>query len=334
MVIPLFVEKFIESIYSAFIKQDYPDDLIFVVVWMIASIVAIYLPGLNETPIRVVLSLPIIIFIPGYSLISALFPKKDDLSNMERIALSVGFSAAIIPLIGLGLNFSPWGIWLNPIMLSLTIFSLGLILVAYYRRVTLPSEEQFMVKFSEIVITIRKSINSAENSRVDRILNYILVFFILAAIITTIFVIAFPKEGEHFSEFFILGGNKLATDYPVLINAGKTYPIYIGVGNHEYRNVNYTLETWAILREFDTITNTSKIKNMDPLDRQSFVLSHNQTVVLPYNLIINASEYNRVEFLLFNETIPGLNVTGSERINKSYRDLHLWVTINEGESQK
>jgi hypothetical protein len=34
-----------------------------------------------------------------------------------------------------------------------------------------------------------------------------------------------------------------------------------------------------------------------------------------------------VEFLLFDETVPGFNVTGSDRINASYRDLHLWVTV-------
>jgi hypothetical protein len=32
-----------------------------------------------------------------------------------------------------------------------------------------------------------------------------------------------------------------------------------------------------------------------------------------------------VEFLLFNESVPGFNVTGSDRINASYRNLHLWV---------
>jgi hypothetical protein len=38
-----------------------------------------------------------------------------------------------------------------------------------------------------------------------------------------------------------------------------------------------------------------------------------------------------VEFLLFNEGGPGLDVTGSDRINASYRDLHLWITVREAE---
>jgi hypothetical protein len=66
---------------------------------------------------------------------------------------------------------------------------------------------------------------------------------------------------------------------------------------------------------------------MAPLDRQSLILSHNETRKIPYNLSVNKSSYNRVEFLLFNETVPGPEVTGSNRINASYQDLHLWVTI-------
>jgi hypothetical protein len=32
-----------------------------------------------------------------------------------------------------------------------------------------------------------------------------------------------------------------------------------------------------------------------------------------------------VDFLLFNESVPGFDVTGSDRINASYRNLQLWV---------
>ena len=51
---------------------------------------------------------------------------------------------------------------------------------------------------------------------------------------TTAFVIAFPKQGERFSEFYILGENQKASDYPDQIGTGETYLLYIGVGNQEY----------------------------------------------------------------------------------------------------
>jgi hypothetical protein len=73
---------------------------------------------------------------------------------------------------------------------------------------------------------------------------------------------------------------------------------------------------------------------MDPLDRKSLTLAHNETITIPYNLSLNKTGYNRVEFLLFNETLPKPEVTGSDRINASYRDLYLRVTVNETEYQE
>ena len=66
---------------------------------------------------------------------------------------------------------------------------------------------------------------------------------------------------------------------------------------------------------------------MDPLDRLSLTLIPNQTVIIPYNLSVNKTGYNRVEFLLFNENIPGYEISVGDRINASYRNLHLWLDV-------
>ena len=60
-----------------------------------------------------------ILFLPGLLLISALYPRSEDLDGIERAGLSVGLSLAIVPLVGLALNYTPWGIRLEPIVISL-----------------------------------------------------------------------------------------------------------------------------------------------------------------------------------------------------------------------
>jgi uncharacterized membrane protein len=85
--------------------------------------------------------------VPGYTLIAALFPGKDDLDSIERIALSFGLSIAIVPLIGLGLNFTPFGIRLIPILFSISAFILGMCLITYFRRLKLPENEAYTVTF-------------------------------------------------------------------------------------------------------------------------------------------------------------------------------------------
>jgi uncharacterized membrane protein len=143
-------------------------------------------------------------------------------------------------------------------------------------------------------------------------------------------VIAVPKQGERFTEFFLLGENMTAAGYPDQILPEINYPLFIGIGNQEHRNVTYALETWYLRTESDTVTNTSRIIAMDPGERSAVTLAHNETRIVPYTLSVSQPGYDRVEFLLFNESVPGPDVTGSDRINASYRDLHLWITVGYG----
>ena len=67
---------------------------------------------------------------------------------------------------------------------------------------------------------------------------------------------------------------------------------------------------------------------MDPNDRLSFTLAYNETMTIPYNLSVKKTVYNRVEFLLFKENFYSPDLIGSDRINASYRNLHLGVTTS------
>jgi uncharacterized membrane protein len=316
-----------DTIIEAFAARNLPRDLAACYLWLLLAILAIYLPVVNTTFLRVVFGIPVILFIPGYALIAALFPAAKDLDGIERIALSFGLSIAIVPLTGLALNYTPWGIRLDPIVTCLVVFTVAMCLVAQYRRALRPAPERFIVPFGAIREGIRQEFFPAGGSRTDRILSIILLIAILGAIATTIYVIAVPKEGEKFTEFFILGKDQKAADYPTMILAGENNTVYIGVGNHEYRNITYTAETYFLTMSFDEKTNTSTLRAMDRIDRFTVPAGHNQTVITPYHFSTQKSGYNRIEFLLFNETVPDDRVTGMDRINESYRDLHLWVTV-------
>ncbi len=67
-------------------------------------------------------------------MIEALYPKADELERLERFALGVGLSLAVVPLVGLVLNYTPWGIRLDPIFASLSLLTLALGLGGVYRK--------------------------------------------------------------------------------------------------------------------------------------------------------------------------------------------------------
>jgi hypothetical protein len=75
-----------------------------------------------------------VLFIPGYVAVEAVFTERHELDSIERFALSIGLSLAIVPLVGLLLNYSPWGIRLSPVVISLTILTVGLAMIALARR--------------------------------------------------------------------------------------------------------------------------------------------------------------------------------------------------------
>ena len=188
-------------------------------------------------------------------------------------------------------------------------------------------EERFVLPLDTIRQSLTREFFPKETSRLDRIVSVILLIAIVAAVATTIYVIVVPKEGEKFTEFFILGEKGKAADYPSRLFVGDNVSLFIGIGNHEYRNLTYTVETWLVNMSFDEKTNTSTLLAMDRLDRFTVPLSHNQTSTLPYTFVPERTGYNRIEFLLFNESVPDERVQGMDRINQSYRDLNLWVTI-------
>jgi len=330
LVIPMPEDIPVHKISRALHEPEGMADLALAVLWLVASTMVIFLPVINESPISYLFFLPILLFIPGYCILAALFPKSDDIGFAERSALSFGLSIVLSPLIGLVEDFTLGVIQMDLVVLILLIISGVMILVAFLRRAILPPEQRFGITFSQIRDVIREGLFHPESDRIDRLLRGILVLVIIIAISTTIYVIASPKESENFSEFYLLDENRMAADYPNQIVAGLQYPMYIGVGNHEYRNMTYTIETWATQTEFNNLTNSTTILAMDPLESSLFVLSHNETVEIPYNLSVKKAGYNHVEFLLFNETVPGPDVQGSDRINASYRDLHLWITVGYG----
>ncbi|MBR1368851.1 hypothetical protein RJ53_04720 [Methanocalculus chunghsingensis] len=304
-----------------------PIDLKIALLWIIGTVSCIYLPFLQNTPFRVAFALPFILFIPGYLLIAALFPADDDLDWIERIALSFGLSIAVVPLIGLGLNYTPWGIRLDPIVISLIIFALAMATVAAYRRIILPVEQRLTIPFNEVKEGVREELFPEKSNRLDRALSIILICAIILAIGTTIYVIVVPKEGEKFTEFYILGEKGKAADYPTNFQAGTEQFVIIGIGNHEYRNVTYTTQVFGFNQQFDTSTNTSSILSSIPLGSYQIEIPHNETVERRFNFTINDTEINRIQFLLFTEDLPEPGLSPAELVNSSYRDLHLWIRV-------
>ena len=60
------------------------------------------------------------------------------MDTIERVALGFGMSLALVPIVGLILNYTPWGIRLTPITLSLlaltVVFATAAVLREYQAK--------------------------------------------------------------------------------------------------------------------------------------------------------------------------------------------------------
>lgn len=286
-------------------KISLPNDLIFINVFSLA-LAAIILAGSFWSgagvcaTLRIILGLPFVLFFPGYTLIAALFAGRGDLDGIERTALSFGLSIAVVPLIGLGLNYTPWGIRLTPILAALLVFIAGTSAVALFRRRRLPAEERFFPVF-EVEFPVW-----GEMSGIDRVLSGVLALAILFAAGSIVYVVTTPKVGERFTEFYILGTGGKAEGYPRELAVGEKGEVIVGVVNHEYAPVKYSVQ--VVLGGYPR-------QRIGPIE-----LAHEEKWEQRVDFAAGRPHENlKVEFLLYREGDA-----------EPYRSLHLWVNVREG----
>lgn len=107
-----------------------------IIVLVSLTLIIIYITSIlpQLIALRYFLGTLYVLYLPGYVLVEALYPEERDLKPLERLALSIGLSLAIVPLIGLILNYTPWGIRLGPVLVSLAIYTFGISIVALIRK--------------------------------------------------------------------------------------------------------------------------------------------------------------------------------------------------------
>ncbi|MDM7919001.1 MAG: DUF1616 domain-containing protein [Methanosarcina sp.] len=286
-----------------------PLDLLLIAGLVILTDIFVLVPALSGSFLRTVFGLLLVLFLPGYALTAALLPAKKDLEGIERALLSLGLSISIAPLMGLGMNYTSWGIREVPVLTGLSIFTLFICGVAYYRRVQLPEDEAFSVTVKTSISALKAEFLEEHGSGADKALAALLMISILVSIGSLAYVIGNPRGEENFTEFYILGPDKVAEDYPTEYVLGNSGTVIVGITNHEYRTVDYTLEIRLQNRSLPL-----------PEDQKYISLENNESWEEPVTFTPTIEGKNmKLEFLLFNETEKSV----------PYRNTHLWINVTK-----
>jgi uncharacterized membrane protein len=75
----------------------------------------------------------------------------------------------------------------------------------------------------------------------DRIISAIILIIIIIGVIGIIYIVINPAPGEKFTEFYILGADGKAGNYPSNLSAGQVGTLIVGVVNREQAPTSYNL---------------------------------------------------------------------------------------------
>ncbi len=300
------------------IKEN-PWDLALVAVMTAVLIAVIAL--IPDSIFRTILGLPFLLFFPGYVLISFLFPEKEPLDHIERIALSFGLSIAITPLIGLLLNYI-WEISLLPILYSQSLFIFTFSLLAYFRRDSIPVEEKFSIEFEV------NSPDWEDYDMIDKALVVATVVLLIASGALAVHIATTPRTGERFTEFYVLGSEGEADNYPEQLSTENESEVVVGIANREHETVNYTLAvglgySYEEMRSEGQIPDdlNLEIPANDTYLEMNIELDHNEKWNESMNISLGEETDQFEEPLKLNFFLL--------RDGEVYRDLHLWVEVEE-----
>jgi uncharacterized membrane protein len=288
---------------------------------IILVLVINFVPG---NVVRIVLGLPFVLFFPGYILIVALFPRKESMGGIQLLALSFGLSFAIIPLIGLLINYTLWGLQLKSILYSIFIFLIIGSVIAWLRSRSLPPASRRVYSFT-------LGMPNLNHNKLERGLFIVLIIVVLGVLGTIGYVIATPKAGQKFTEFYILGINRQTTDYPTDFTLGNGQVVSVKYGNqsigvteqwgrvtlvivnHEGQDTIYTVTMQIAGTQVGIPFQGNTLDSVGPIALTPEAEWEQEIGIMPQHTGNN----QKVKIFLYKDG-------GSE----PYLDLSLWINVN------
>jgi uncharacterized membrane protein len=275
---------------------------------------------------RIILGLPFILFSPGYILLAALSINDDLIDFTGRMGLSFVMSVVIITLIGLGLNYTPWGIDLDSILASVSIFIFLVSIIAVLRH-----------RFSSKVVfltEIKLTFPTWDGKAFSNCLSILIGIALFGTIGVFGYTSVTPKEGEVFTEFYILGYDHKAEEYPtefLMNNNLITRVIYgvdtndgdtplgrvsIGIVNHGRQRSTYSVKIQIDGEPVNLSYNQLYLAQTEYAELEPDEKWEQEVGFLPSHKGAN----QKVEFLLFknNSTLPE-------------KSLQIWINVREQE---
>lgn len=344
------VDRYAESASSL---RGLPGDLILAILYALVVGAAIAVVGLPRLP-RFVLGAPLALFLPGYAVLSALFPGRpsrnagrvSSLSGMarrftsmrsiqrrgmrwgERAALSFGLSLFLIPILALVLGFvmllfGTGSLFrTGPVIAILVVVILVGALVGAVRRLRLARTERFAVP---VGYWLRDFADGLAGSSADALLNVVLVLSILVGTASLGYALAVPQEAGDFTNLHIGttdDSGEFQFERPSNLTVNQPQQFTLGVTNHGQQAESYTVVVQLQRHNGGEVLSRTELKRFS-----SPTIPPNRTWRNPHTITPPIAEDNlRLVYLLYEDEPPA-NPTR----NNAYRSAWFSINVSSGD---
>lgn len=303
-----------------------PLDLAAVVVMTALVGVTVFTPVIQATPIRVPVGIIFVLFVPGYALVSALFPERyrsatntdesnrtrwlgngSEIDGVDRLSLSVVVSVVLVSSIGVAMNYTPWGIQLGPVLAAVSAVTLVATYIAVRRRHALPRSVAFSVPVGRWAATVREAIRRPD-TRADVVLNGLLLIAVGIALVSVGFAVVGPgfsddaaTDADGYSSLSLLDddGDLLASESAAIDETDNVSDVAVGIENNEHRTVTYTLV--ALEQQLD---DEGDVTDQRELERFEAEVDHGDVAVIDQELEPSDADNTQVIWLLYPTSVP------------------------------
>jgi len=255
--------------------------------------------GLNALLlIRLILSIPFILFLSGYDLHLIVFPQNDQLTFMGRLALSLGLSFAIDISFGIVVDYLRIGLTLPTILTGVLLLTVIFGIAASIVRGRLHVSERFLWS-----IDIDPGGWWKQQEKTDRILFSVLAGTAIISLIAAITIAIVLTPASFYTDFYLLNSDGKAEQFPFQTRVNLPVSVNMDIVNHEGSTISYTIEV-----QQDNTT----IATVEPFQVPNGQTTSKTIVFTP---------------TIVNDNLPIMFVLYRDNQSTAYRILRLWMKV-------
>ncbi|UHQ95410.1 DUF1616 domain-containing protein [Haloterrigena alkaliphila] len=284
--------------------------------------------------LRLLATFPVVLFLPGYALVSVLFPASErtpqkpaawidahsrGIDVVERLGLSVALSLTLVPIVGIALPFTQWGLTTGSIAATLCVVTVVLAQFGAVRRLRTPISERFIVSPLESVTQLRQGTDDVATAS-----SIVLVLAIGLAASALLLGFLVPPSTGGYSELALYsetdGGELVTGNITDEVAPGESVPVTVSIKNEEGTETDYTVVVQEQVVEDGTIVERTR------LDTLETTLADDTTGTGELEITPTAGddETVRIAVLLFKGDVPDEPTTEAAE-----EDTYFWVTIED-----